>query len=60
MICQSVDDAWHAGYDAPCTHGIADPTACDRCALTPAEIARLAILHRPYLSPDAPMARGAA
>lgn len=53
MICLTADDAWRAGYDAPCEHGHADPTACQRCALTPEEIARLAVLHRPYLKPKA-------
>lgn len=53
MICLTADDAWQAGYDAPCEHGETDPTACPRCALTPEEIARLAVLHRPYLQPAA-------
>jgi hypothetical protein len=53
VICQTAEDAWRAGYDAPCEHGHADPTRCQRCALTPEEIARLAVLHRPYLKPQA-------
>lgn len=60
MICRTADDAWQAGYDAPCEHGVADPTACSSCALTPAEIARLVILHRPYLQPPGSRAQSAA
>lgn len=53
-MCRTADEAWQAGWDAPCEHGIADPTACPDCALTPDEIARMVTLHRPYL--QAPVA----
>lgn len=49
MICLTAEDAWQAGWDAPCEHGVPDPNDCPRCALTAEEIARLVILHRPYL-----------
>lgn len=53
MICQTADDAWLAGYAEPCEHGVPNPPACTRCALSAEEIARLAVLHRPYLRPAA-------
>jgi hypothetical protein len=60
VICLTADEAWRAGYEAPCEHGQGDPTACDRCALTASEIARLAVLHRPYLQPPVSRAQRAA
>lgn len=50
-ICRTPEDAWQAGWDAPCEHGIADITQCPACRLTPAEIGRIAILLRPYMRP---------
>lgn len=52
MICRTADEAWDAGYNSPCEHGIPDPNDCPECELTPAEIARLVVLHRPYLKPS--------
>lgn len=60
MICQTADEAWRAGWESPCEHGTSDPTQCDRCALTAEEIARLAVLHRPYLQPGESGLRAAA
>ncbi|HEY5832424.1 hypothetical protein [Streptomyces sp.] len=59
MICRTADEAWQAGWDAPCEHGLG-PGDCPRCALTAEEIARLAILHRPYLQLTPPGATTAA
>ncbi|MFE2940983.1 hypothetical protein ACFXKG_18260 [Streptomyces sp. NPDC059255] len=46
-VCRTVDDAWAAGWDAPCGHGITDLRNCPDCRLTPAEIGALATLLRP-------------
>lgn len=42
-LCRTPEDAWRAGWEAPCEHGL-EPTACERCRLRPAEIARLTVL----------------
>lgn len=60
MICRTAEEAWQAGWDEPCQHGIPDPVDCTGCRLTPTEIARLAMLHRPYLQPAAASATTAA
>lgn len=57
MICRTPEEAFEAGWDAPCEHRIADPAACPSCRLTPQEIAVLAVLHRPYLRLSAPAAQ---
>lgn len=49
MTCRTVADAWQAGWDEPCEHGVLDLADCGHCALTMAEISRLVLLHRPYL-----------
>jgi len=59
VICRTTDEAWQAGWDAPCEHGLG-PGDCPDCALTPGEIARLVMLHRPYLQPSGPTATTAA
>lgn len=53
MICRTPDEAFQAGYDAPCEHQLPDPTQCPDCRLTDAEIARLAVLHRPHIGQPA-------
>lgn len=50
---RTADEAWAAGWDAPCAHGFPDLRDCGDCRLTPAEIGSLAVLLRPALS-DAP------
>lgn len=52
-VCMTPEEAFQAGWDEPCTHGVADPTKCPSCRLTEAEIGQLAVLHRPYLRPTA-------
>lgn len=49
MICRTAEDAWQAGWNAPCEHG-RPLDGCDQCALTADEITRLAALHRPHLA----------
>lgn len=51
MICRTREEAFQAGWHAPCEHGVSNPVDCPTCRLTPEEIARLALLHRPYLRP---------
>lgn len=46
---RTFEDAFQAGWDAPCEHGIPDPVDCPRCRLTPEEITRLAILLGPVM-----------
>jgi len=43
-VCRTADEAWAAGYDAPCDHGIPNPTDCPDCRLRPEEIGRFAVL----------------
>lgn len=54
MICRTPEEAFQAGLDAPCEHGIPNPNECSRCELTDAEIAYLVTLLRPYLRLSAP------
>ncbi|MGW6292425.1 hypothetical protein [Streptomyces sp. NPDC055058] len=51
MICHTPVEAFQAGYDEPCEHGVPDPADCPGCRLTDSEIARLAVLHRPHMAP---------
>jgi hypothetical protein len=50
-MCRTPDEAFASGWNAPCEHDTEDPTVCPACRLTGAEIARLAVLHRPYVRP---------
>ena len=50
-MCQTPEEAFQAGWEAPCEHDIADPNDCPQCRLTPEEIARIALLMRPYVNP---------
>ncbi|MDG9703732.1 hypothetical protein [Streptomyces sp. DH37] len=52
-VCRTADEAWEAGYTAPCEHGVPDPTACADCRLTPEEIGHFAVLLSGLYS-DAP------
>jgi hypothetical protein len=56
VICRTPEEAWQAGWDEPCEHGVPDPVDCEHCRLTPEEAVRLAALHRPYLQLTAPSA----
>lgn len=58
-ICRTADDAFRAGWEAPCEHGIPDPAACDDCRLTPEETVRLAVLLK-HLGEQAQLAGVAA
>lgn len=53
MMCRTFEEAFQAGWDAPCEHGVPNPVDCPRCRLTPEEIAVLVVLHRPYLQDTA-------
>lgn len=48
-ICRTPEEAWQAGWDEPCQHGVPDITQCPACRLTEAEIGRLAVLLGPGL-----------
>ncbi|GAA2107566.1 hypothetical protein [Streptomyces synnematoformans] len=48
-MCRTPDEAFQAGWDAPCEHGVPVPDDCPRCRLTGAEIGRLAVLWEPVL-----------
>lgn len=54
-ICLSADEAFDAGFEAPCEHRVPDPNDCPECRLTGDEIRRLAVLLRS----DAPATVGA-
>lgn len=45
-ICRTPQEAFEAGFNAPCEHLVPDPNDCPRCRLTEAEIRRLAVLLR--------------
>jgi hypothetical protein len=59
-ICRTPEESAAAGWNAPCEHGVPDPTQCPGCRLTEAEIYRLALLLRPYLVPAEEAARTSA
>lgn len=59
MICRTPEEAFQAGWDAPCEHGVPNPNDCPRCELTPEEIAWIADLMRPFLRPSASAAQAA-
>lgn len=46
-ICKTVEEAFQAGFNAPCEHGIPAEDDCAKCRLTEDEIVRLALLLRP-------------
>lgn len=48
-MCRTPEEAFQAGWDAPCEHGVPDPVDCPGCRLKPEEITRIAILFRPCL-----------
>lgn len=48
-ICQTPDEILAAGMHAVCEHGVSPMRDCSDCRLSPAEIGRLALLHRPYV-----------
>jgi hypothetical protein len=48
-MCRTFEEAFQAGWDAPCEHNVPNPVDCPGCRLTPEEAAALALLHRPYL-----------
>ncbi|MFM9645676.1 hypothetical protein ACKI1S_05945 [Streptomyces galilaeus] len=45
-ICLSPDEAFEAGFEAPCEHLVPNPNDCPECRLSGAEIRRLAVLLR--------------
>ena len=47
MICRTPEEAFQAGWDSPCEHGIPDPVDCPDCRLTPEEITCFAALLGP-------------
>lgn len=49
QICRTPEEAFQAGWDAPCEHNIPDITQCPKCRLTESEIARIAVLLGPGL-----------
>lgn len=49
MICRTPEEAYRAGREEPCEHGIQPMRTCPKCRLTPEEIADLVVLLRPYL-----------
>jgi hypothetical protein len=51
-MCRTPEEAFQAGWDAPCEHGIPNPVDCPGCRLSPEEITALVVLHRPYLRPS--------
>lgn len=58
-LCRTPDEAFAAGWNEPCDHG-RDPAACDECAPTEAEIARLVVLLSNLAVPALPQAGRAA
>ncbi|MEU3253172.1 hypothetical protein [Streptomyces sp. NPDC006997] len=43
-VCLTPDEAFEAGFNEPCQHGLSDPEDCPRCRLSDAEIGRLVVL----------------
>lgn len=50
-MCRTPEEAFRAGWEAPCEHGVQNPGDCSGCRLTQEEIARIALLMRPYMNP---------
>lgn len=59
-ICRTPQEAFEAGFNAPCEHGVPRPPNCPRCRLTEAEIGRLAVLLGACLRPAAERSETAA
>lgn len=60
MICRTPEEAFQAGWDSLCEHGVPDPADCPGCRLTPDETTRIAALMRPYLRNAEPASESAA
>lgn len=58
-VCRTPDEIFAAGMNAACEHGISPMRRCEHCRLSPAEIGRLAVLHRPYVQAQAEAAAAA-
>lgn len=59
-ICRTPEEILAAGMHAACGHGISPMRDCVDCRLSPAEIGRLAVLHRPHVQAAAEAAAIAA
>ncbi len=59
-ICLTPDEAFEAGFNEPCEHGIPDPQDCPGCRLTGAEIGRLVVLLQGAVRPSLHTATAAA
>lgn len=51
MICRTPEEAFEAGFNEPCEHGVPDPVDCRHCRLTDIEIGRLVVLLRGAVRP---------
>jgi len=49
MICRTPEEAFQAGLNSPCEHGVPKPPDCPKCRLTPEETTRLALLLGPVM-----------
>lgn len=50
MICRTPEEAFQAGWERPCEHGVPDVNDCPDCRLTDDEITQIVALLRPHLS----------
>lgn len=50
-ICRTAEEAFRAGWDAPCEHGESDPDECRHCELTDTEVAKLLVLLSGLIAP---------
>ncbi|WTC56887.1 hypothetical protein OH715_17075 [Streptomyces cellulosae] len=48
-ICRTPEEIFAAGMHAHCAHGVSPMRDCSDCRLSPEEIGRLAVLHRPHV-----------
>lgn len=53
-LCRTPEEAFRAGLEAPCEHGVHPMPACRDCRLTEAEIADYAVLLGSHLAPASP------
>jgi hypothetical protein len=53
VICRTPEEAFQAGLEQPCEHGVHPMPRCPKCRLTEAEIADIAVLLGSHLTPAA-------
>ena len=53
-LCRTAEEAFQAGWEEACEHGVPDPGKCETCGLTDAEVTRLVVLLGDLAAPADP------